>query len=55
MSQKERKKVKFDVGAEGSLGLLAFGAVGLKAWREKRGELKIIKKPKKAKSKNEKK
>ena len=55
MSQKENKKIIFDVGPEGSLGLLALGAVGLKAWREKRGELKIIKEPKKAKSKNEKK
>lgn len=30
---------KFEVPAEGSLGLLALGAVGLIAWREKKKEI----------------
>lgn len=30
---------KFEVPAEGSLGLLALGAIGLIAWREKRKEI----------------
>lgn len=29
---------QFEVPAEGSLGLLALGAVGLKAWRKARNE-----------------
>ncbi|MDQ3046447.1 MAG: hypothetical protein M3R27_02790 [Bacteroidota bacterium] len=28
--------VPFEIPAQGSLGLLALGAVGIKAWREKR-------------------
>lgn len=30
---------KFEVPAEGSLGLLALGAIGLIVWREKKKEL----------------
>ena len=37
------KGQKFDVPVEGSLGLLALGAVGLAAWRKKRKEVKINK------------
>ena len=51
MTQKENKKKFFNVDPSGSLGLLALGAVGLKAWREKRGELKVTEEDKKAKSK----
>lgn len=29
-----------EIPADGSLGLLALGAVGIKAWRKKRAELK---------------
>lgn len=29
-----------EIPADGSLGLLALGAVGIKAWRKKRGEEK---------------
>ena len=32
------KKVKIDIPVEGALGLLAMGAVGLKAWRKVRAE-----------------
>jgi len=35
---KDSKKV-FEVPAEGSLGLLALGHVGLEAWRKKRKEV----------------
>ena len=30
---------KYEIPFEGSLGLLAMGAVGLKAWRNKRNEI----------------
>ena len=30
----------YEVSAEGSLGLLALGAIGIKAWRKKREEAK---------------
>ena len=33
-----------EIPADGSLGLLALGAVGIKAWRKKREELKKNKK-----------
>lgn len=36
----KKKVVPYDVPVEGSLGLLALGAAGIKAWREKRDELK---------------
>lgn len=37
----------FDIPPEGSLGLLALGAVALKPWREKRKEFEEAKKAKK--------
>ncbi len=40
MSDQEIEKVKLDIPATGSLGLLALGDVGLKAWRKKRAEVK---------------
>jgi len=33
--------VAYEVTAEGSLGLLALGAAGIKAWRKKREEEKL--------------
>jgi hypothetical protein len=36
----ESKDGTFDIPPDGSLGLLALGAVGLKAWRKKREEVK---------------
>jgi len=39
----EDKNVVFEVPASGSLGLLALGAVGLKAWREKRSAQQKLK------------
>lgn len=35
----------YEVTAEGSLGLLAMGAVGIRAWRKKREEEKLNSKP----------
>lgn len=35
-SKPEESKLPFEVPVEGSLGLLALGAVGIKAWREKK-------------------
>lgn len=35
----------YEVTAEGSLGLLALGVVGLRAWRKKRDEEKLNTKP----------
>lgn len=35
-----KKQTVFEIPAEGSLGILALGAVGIKAWRKKRDELK---------------
>jgi hypothetical protein len=32
----KNSETEFDIPVEGSLGLLALGAVGIKAWREKR-------------------
>ena len=32
--------IPFEITADGSLGLLALGAVGIKAWRKKRDEEK---------------
>ncbi|NVO01833.1 MAG: hypothetical protein HXX09_03955 [Bacteroidetes bacterium] len=44
----EGKQVKLDIPVEGMLGLLAYGDIGLKAWRKKRTEeLEKIKKVKK--------
>lgn len=37
-SNQKKSKENFDIPVEGSLGLLALGAVGLKAWRKKRDE-----------------
>jgi len=34
------EKVKIEIPEEGALGLLAYGAVGLKAWRKVRMEAK---------------
>ena len=34
----EKKEFTYEVTAEGSLGLLALGAVGIRAWRKKRDE-----------------
>lgn len=41
-SKKEEtaKEIPYEIPAEGSLGLLALGAVGILAWRKKREELK---------------
>ncbi len=40
MSHSDNKKeIPYEITAGGSLGLLALGAVGLKAWRAKRAEL----------------
>lgn len=39
-SEKNTKPITFEIPAEGSLGLLALGAVGIKAWRKKRDEAK---------------
>ncbi len=36
---KDGQKGAFEVTPLGSLGLLALGAVGLKAWRQKRAEV----------------
>ena len=33
--------IPFEVTAAGSLGLLALGAIGIKAWRKKREEEKL--------------
>jgi len=33
---------EIEIPVEGSLGLLALGAVGIKAWRKKRREMKYI-------------
>ncbi|MGZ4056210.1 MAG: hypothetical protein ACXVDZ_03530 [Bacteroidia bacterium] len=35
---KTEKEKPFEIPTNGSLGLLALGAVGIKAWREKRKE-----------------
>ena len=35
---KNNKEIPYDIPIEGSLGLLALGAVGLTAWRKKREE-----------------
>lgn len=40
MENKEGKKI-FEIPNEGSLGLLALGDIGLKLWREKRGDIKV--------------
>ena len=42
MSDKKENKTpaEFEIPLEGSLGLLALGAVGLKAWRKKKEEVK---------------
>lgn len=34
----------YSMDNQGSLGLLALGDIGLKSWREVRGEVKLIKK-----------
>ena len=44
---KKIEKGEYEVTAEGSLGLLALGDVGLKVWREKRGPVKPPVQPKK--------
>lgn len=43
---KKNESVPFNIPAEGSLGLLALGAVGIKAWRKKREEEKLKTNPK---------
>jgi hypothetical protein len=40
-NKEENAAVPFEVTAEGSLGLLALGAAGIRAWRKKRTEEKI--------------
>ena len=47
----ENKK-EYKITPEGSLGLLALGDIGLKKWREVRGELKVVKKESKKKEEN---
>ena len=42
-------KSNIDIPAAGSLGLLAYGDLGLEAWRKKREEEKSKKKPTKDK------
>ena len=46
--EKNKNDISFEIPAHGSLGILALGAVGIKAWRKKRDEelakLKDIKK-----------
>ena len=37
-SAKTAQPATFEIPAEGSLGLLALGAIGIKAWRKKRDE-----------------
>jgi hypothetical protein len=39
--KKKNTNPGYTIPKEGSLGLLALGDVGLKSWREARGELKI--------------
>jgi hypothetical protein len=39
-SEKEKVIIPFEIPVDGSLGLLALGAVGIKAWRKKRDEAK---------------
>jgi hypothetical protein len=41
--KKNEKVIPPIITAEGSLGLLALGAVGIKAWRQKREEERIKK------------
>ncbi len=44
---------KYEIPAEGSLGLLALGHIGLKLWREKRDLVASQKKYEEAKKNNE--
>ena len=36
---KNRQELTYHIPPEGSLGLLALGAVGIRAWRKKRAEV----------------
>ena len=45
--KKNEKEQKFDIPVEGSMGLLALGAAGLKAWRKVRDQAKKEEKDKK--------
>ena len=36
--EKKDQPITFEIPVQGSLGILALGAVGIKAWREKRKE-----------------
>ena len=37
-NKSEEKRTEFDIPARGSLGLLAYGDLGIEAWRKKRTE-----------------
>ena len=43
---KKNEPIILDIPVEGSLGLLAYGAKGIKAWRKKRDEV-LAQQPKK--------
>lgn len=54
-TEKDAKNIPYEVTPVGSLGLLALGAVGLKAWRQKREEFKALQEKNKEQNKEDKK
>lgn len=46
MSEKQKQtQIPYKIDANGSLGLLAYGDVGLRAWREVKQNIKKMNKP----------